>query len=237
MRRLTKGQFDETVTTRYVALMIHGWPVLCGVAVLVLMGAERQGWPRIRALSKMVAAVSFLAYAVGLGALSLGLGGQALVAGLVLSVVGDACLLSSDKRVFTLGIGAFLWAHVAYIGLFLALGVSGVWTAVGGVAVGLLAMAVGRILSPFVGSLRPAVFAYIAVISVMVAVAIGMGAAEYGPGRDGLLLSAIAFFISDLCVARQRFVVAEWVNKAFGLPLYFGAQLGFVWFGVVALSA
>ncbi len=54
-------------------------------------------------------------------------------------------------------------------------------------------------------------------------------------GQEGLLFSAVAFFLSDLCVARERFLVSSLWNKAFGLPLYFGAQLGFAWFGVQVL--
>jgi hypothetical protein len=33
------------------------------------------------------------------------------------------------------------------------------------------------------------------------------------------------FYVSDLAVARQRFVAQSWTNKLWGLPLYFGAQL------------
>ena len=40
------------------------------------------------------------------------------------------------------------------------------------------------------------------------------------------------FFLSDLCVARDRFVSPGWENRAVGLPLYFGAQLLYGWFVV-----
>jgi hypothetical protein len=33
------------------------------------------------------------------------------------------------------------------------------------------------------------------------------------------------FYASDLSVARDRFVVFRFSNRAWGLPLYFGAQL------------
>jgi hypothetical protein len=38
-------------------------------------------------------------------------------------------------------------------------------------------------------------------------------------------VGALAFTASDVSVARDRFVKHEFVNRAWGLPLYFGAQL------------
>jgi hypothetical protein len=35
----------------------------------------------------------------------------------------------------------------------------------------------------------------------------------------------VLFYLSDLAVARQRFVHASFVNRAFGLPLYYAAQI------------
>lgn len=200
------------------------------------MAAEWRGLRPLRAASKVVAAFAFLVYGIGLGALDFGAPGYALVLGLGLSVVGDVCLISARAHIFKLGILAFLLAHIAYMGLFLGLGVAWGWTAMGGVAVGLLALAVGRFLRPFVRQMKAAVYAYIVVISVMVALAIGMGGASDALVHSGLMVSALAFFLSDLCVARERFVYSDRINKLIGLPLYFGAQLGFAWFGVQALS-
>jgi uncharacterized membrane protein YhhN len=62
----------------------------------------------------------------------------------------------------------------------------------------------------------------VAVISAMVATAAG----AFGAGAGGLLLAgALAFFASDLAVARERFVERSFANKLWGLPLYYGAQL------------
>ena len=47
---------------------------------------------------------------------------------------------------------------------------------------------------------------------------------------DGLILvGAVAFFVSDLAVARERFVRSSFLNRAWGLPLYYG--------GVILLAA
>lgn len=209
--------------------------VTCIVSVALLMGAEWGQWSRVKGVSKTMAAASFLAFGVSLGMVQQGAGGIALVAGLALSVVGDLCLLSTQNRTFKAGILAFLLAHIAYIGLFFSVGIHWLWAGAGSVSVGLLALGIGRFLAPFVQHMKHAVNGYIVVISVMVAVAIGMGAHQGSVDRAGLLLSAVAFFLSDLCVARERFVVPSLVNKALGLPLYFGAQLGFAWFGYKVL--
>ena len=67
------------------------------------------------------------------------------------------------------------------------------------------------------GSMRGPVLAYIAVIGAMVALAAGTG-------EPRLLAGAALFYLSDLCVARDRFVRPGLPNRLVGLPLYYGAQ-------------
>ena len=70
------------------------------------------------------------------------------------------------------------------------------------------------------------VICYILVISAMV---VGAGSVM---GADNLKLSgrllafggALSFYLSDLFVARQRFLKAEFVNRLIGLPLYYIGQ-------------
>lgn len=68
--------------------------------------------------------------------------------------------------------------------------------------------------------------AYVVVISAMVACAAGAFGAT---GDAALLAGAVAFFLSDLAVARERFVARSFANKLWGLPLYYGAQLLLAW--------
>ncbi len=88
-----------------------------------------------------------------------------------------------------------------------------------------IAWLIGRWLLPHVsGSLKTAVLTYIIVITAMVALAFG----SYGAGASSLLpLAACAFFLSDLSVARERFIRSSPWNRLWGLPLYYGAQLLF----------
>jgi uncharacterized membrane protein YhhN len=80
-----------------------------------------------------------------------------------------------------------------------------------------------RWLTPHVpGGMRAAVRAHVVVICTMVACAVGT---YVRAGGAGLLAGALMFFVSDLAVARERFVDHEFVNKTWGLPLYYGGQL------------
>jgi hypothetical protein len=40
-----------------------------------------------------------------------------------------------------------------------------------------------------------------------------------------ILLGAGLFYVSDLAVARDRFIAPGFANAAWGLPLYYGGQL------------
>jgi uncharacterized membrane protein YhhN len=201
----------------------------------VLVGAEYAHHMPTKIVAKTGAAWGFVMYALTLGAWEAGAVGRWIVLGLVLSMVGDVALLSRDKRAFLGGLVAFLLAHVAYVIAFLNLGVS--WLAVGLTAVPLawFATKVWQWLQDHVGTLGPAVMAYIAVITTMVAASVG--SLVDGPSwlRLGLVLAATLFFLSDLCVARDRFVEPGPENRYVGLPLYFGAQLLFAYFGAAVI--
>ena len=45
------------------------------------------------------------------------------------------------------------------------------------------------------------------------------------PALTEIPLGAVAFFLSDLAVARDRFVAKGWVNRVWGLPLYYFGQV------------
>ena len=44
-----------------------------------------------------------------------------------------------------------------------------------------------------------------------------------------IAIIAVAFFLSDLTVARDRFVAREAVNRLVGLPLYYTGQFAIAW--------
>lgn len=188
------------------------------LATLALLVAERRDSQAGRAVVKPLASAGFVAAALAQGATESSYG-QALLVALVLSWLGDVLLIPRSRRVFRAGILAFLLGHIAFVAAFVGRGVD-LRLAGAALAVALMAAAVvGRWLLPHVPpEMKPAVIAYIAVISIMVASALGTG-------RAAIALGAVAFYLSDLSVARDRFVAPGFANRVWGLPLYYGAQL------------
>jgi uncharacterized membrane protein YhhN len=197
--------------------------VVCVLAVAGLLVAE---WKRSRVgiiLTKMTAATAFLAFALACGALD-SAHGQVMLAGLALCWVGDACLLSPGQSTgFRIGIAAFLLGHVAYAIAFARLGFGSLGLLTGVLVAGATALGVLRWLRPHVPpELRAAVSSYVAVISLMLATAF----AAVGYGASPIVgAGALGFVLSDLSVARDRFIAAGFSNAAWGLPLYFGSQM------------
>jgi uncharacterized membrane protein YhhN len=83
-----------------------------------------------------------------------------------------------------------------------------------------------RWLRPNLGSMKVPVILYIIVISGMLCSAVSMGTAANLPlsARSLVTIGALLFYISDLFVARQRFVKADFFNRLIGLPLYYTGQ-------------
>lgn len=199
--------------------------VLCCVCIGIVLVADTVGRNDLRGIAKICASLCFIAVGISAGMLSYDPVAIGLFAALVLSFIGDAALIGKSRRAVAFGLVAFLLAHVAYIVCFALRGVSAVEVGVGTVVIAGLAVIIWRWLSPHTGRLRPAVAAYIVVISVMV---IGAAGSVFVGDTGRILLGmAVLFFLSDLCVARQRFVAPSLWNRRIGLPLYYAAQLGF----------
>jgi uncharacterized membrane protein YhhN len=196
---------------------------LCAVAVAGLLWAEYRGSRQGLWLAKPVASLAFIWAGVAAGALD-STYGQWILLGLVLCLLGDVLLIPHDRpAVFRAGVFAFLGGHVAYSAAFLTQPLDGFGLAGGAI---LLAVVVGGVLRWLASSL-PADMAwpvriYMIVIGVMSALACGVTAAG---GPWAVAVGALAFTASDVSVARDRFVQHEFLNRAWGLPLYYGAQL------------
>lgn len=194
--------------------------------VLLLVGEQQENRTAVK-LFKPLASTSFvLAGYLALGEPSPYAVG--ILVGLALSWWGDVLLIPKDSPgIFRLGILAFLLGHVAYSVAFLARGadVTAVLGSLGALA--LVAALVLRWLLPHTPKgMRIPVIAYIAVISTMVALAIGTWAAH---GSTAIVVGAVMFYLSDLSVATDRFVRRHFVNRLWGLPCYFIAQLVLAW--------
>lgn len=199
-------------------------PILvCVVAVVGLLAAEKSGSRPGVWLTKPVAAGAYVWSAVSWGALETSYGRWLLVA-LVLCLWGDVLLIPKSRRMwFRAGIIAFLAGHLAYIVAFLHLPIGLTGLVAGNLAAAALAWAVVTWLGPRLpGGFRRLVMIYIAVICFMLVAAF---ATADGSGRWAIALGGSLFALSDISVARDRFVAKGFVNRAWGLPLYFAAQL------------
>lgn len=205
--------------------MSHLGVALCAISLALVLFFERIGADRGVKVAKPLASTGFLICAWGTGAMASAYG-QAIFVALVLSWFGDVFLMfRKSQGLFKAGILAFLLGHLGFVAAFILGGVAPLWSLAALVPALGIAWAVMRWLAPHVdATMRLPVRAYVGVISVMVIVAAGTPAAGQSPIR---LAAACAFFCSDLAVARERFVSSSYINRLWGLPLYYVAQLTF----------
>ncbi len=194
---------------------------LTATALIVLLAGEKSSIT-LRNIAKPVASAGFIGVALSAGALDTAYGSWVFL-GLLLGAAGDVLLLGASRGAFLAGLVSFLMGHVAYVVAFVILGLE--WPVV--LIVGGVSLVVGAFvfvwLYPHLDrAMVGPVVAYVAVISVMVVTA----AASTAPV---VILGAVAFYFSDLSVARDRFVAPGFVNRVWGLPLYYGAQLLLAW--------
>jgi len=210
--------------------------LLCGFAVAVLVLGEYLDNDRIRYTAKPLASLAFIL--VGVFALmdnpSIEEFEIATLIGLVLGALGDIALLSEHG--FLAGLGSFLLGHLAYVvavGTYLPprtwLAAAGPYAALPAI-VGLGALAY---LWPKLGKLRVPVIFYVVVIIAMVIAAIALVRSDildmHQNRRELFAAGAVLFFISDLSVARDKFVANGFANRVWGLPVYYGAQVLIAW--------
>lgn len=200
---------------------------LCVLAVGALLVAEKLGAGRAKVFSKSSASVCFVAVALYFSRGPSSLSDRLILCGLVLGAVGDVLLLDRSSAAFLGGLSAFLVGHGAYVVAFCLLVPPSSWTPASLVAVGVFGAAVLVWLLPRLGTMQTPVIVYTIVLCVMVVAAVAL------PGRvdRGLRIAsgAILFAASDLAVARERFVVDTFTNKAWGLPAYYAGQLCLAW--------
>jgi uncharacterized membrane protein YhhN len=200
-----------------------GPALLCAAAVAGLLWAEWRGSRDGLWLTKPVASLAFMWAGLQAGALESNYGLLVLL-GFALCLLGDLLLIPLDRpAVFRAGVFAFLSGHLAYSAAFLTRPIHLPGLAV---AIAILVVALGLVLRWLSPSLPKEmvwpVRAYMLVIGIMSALACGVTAAG---GPWAVAVGALAFTASDVSVARDRFVRHGFANRAWGLPLYYAAQL------------
>ena len=201
------------------------WPsLLCAALALGLTAAEFRSARRWEWWLKPAASVFFIIQALVAGALG-SLYGCIILTALVLSAAGDVLLLPRDRpRTFLVGMAAFAVAHVAYIMAFLSNTSTSTdfvllsWPL--GLTTLFLLPAQIWLLPRAAAKDRLAIISYTMVIGAMVLFAL-----HPNTGMTWLvMLAALMFAVSDMAVARDRFVPPSRWNCIVITPLYYGAQ-------------
>lgn len=195
--------------------------ILCLLFALANVIAEWKREERRAALllTKIAASSSFLT--LGLWNFGGSFYGTLVVIALAFSWIGDVLLVWRSKSALFGGIMAFLHAHIAYAIAFAGLPFDPTTFVVALFIWNIIAMVLIRWLWQYLaGADRYAVLVYVAAITVMVSLA----AATLSPLIG---VAAGMFAISDISVARDRFVERSVANKVWGIPLYYLAQVLF----------
>jgi uncharacterized membrane protein YhhN len=199
------------------------WAAVCALGCVIVLLGEHHRHTLLTVLGKILAASAYIAAALSLGALESVYGRLVLVA-MAFCWAGDLLLVSRSSRgLFLGGLSAFLLGHVVYSFAFSVRGLVAETGLMALAVMGLFMWFIMRWLKPHLDDrMRVPVLAYLLAISVMMATAAGSWAAH---GSLPLLFGAILFVASDVTVARNRFVAPGIINRVWGLPTYFVAQL------------
>lgn len=199
--------------------------LMTGVGLVGLLFGEWKDLPTVRAVSKPLASLGFIVAAIGFGALDSRYG-NIVLAGLVLGAIGDVCLLGQAKQYFIAGLVSFLLGHIAYVVAFSGLPISPTSALLAAAVMTPLMAVIARWVFPHAPDMRVPIGIYMLVIAAMCVVAIGAGAA----GAPWMIpVGALMFTASDIAVVRDRFVAPGFMNRLWGLPLYYAAQLIIAW--------
>ena len=209
-------------------------PVLA-VAVFLLIRAEFLGKRRqvyvFKPLSTLaVIAVALLSFLEPTRNLTYGVG---VLVGLAFSFGGDVALMfQENRRAFTVGLGLFLLAHVAYTVVLTALGRSSPWDVLSAAVLLAAGVAFYMLIRPNLGAMRVPVIAYMVVISVMVNRALSTLVSPMFSSAQAamVVIGAVLFYISDVILAAGRFW-KPWKYGRISLAFYYSGQL------LIALAA
>jgi len=149
-----------------------------------------------------------------------------LLVGLGFCMGGDILLIFSQRRLFLLGLISFLLGHVAYTVAIVGVSQVNFWTGIGAAASIFVSSWIFMRLAPHLGTMKLPVLAYVGVITLMLCAVWSIPGTVAVPaaGKFMVFLGALSFYISDIFVARQRFLTPAYSNRLIGLPLYYFGQ-------------
>ena len=149
-----------------------------------------------------------------------------IIIGLLFCLGGDVFLALPQNKMFLFGLVSFLLGHVCYVIGFFWIAYPNSMTLIGILVTMLLGVLIYTWLKPHLGTMKKPVIAYILVISFMFIGAWSVLGMPQQPimVRVLIFVGAASFYISDIFVARDRFLKNAFMNRLFGLPLYYLAQ-------------
>lgn len=150
----------------------------------------------------------------------------AMLTGFIFCFWGDVLLIPDSKRTFQWGLVSFLLGHLVYVAAFVSqasVDLNLIWIVLATV---LVTAAAYIWLREHLGNMQLPVLCYMVAISLMVisAGAVLLNQQIASPARWLIFGGAVSFYVSDLLVAREQFVVRSYSNRLIGLPLYYAGQ-------------
>jgi uncharacterized membrane protein YhhN len=150
-----------------------------------------------------------------------------VLVGLLFSLGGDiALMIPKNKKAFTIGLGSFLVAHIAYTVVFSLLGQSSVWDIFSAGILLLAGIRFYRLIMPNLGSMKAPVIAYMIIISAMVnrAVSVVPSPVFNSDQARMIVMGTLLFYASDMILAATRFW-KPWRYGRISLAFYYSGQL------------
>jgi uncharacterized membrane protein YhhN len=200
--------------------------VLCAALLLaILLYGQVTKKPRLSLISKTLASILFIVAAL-VQPHPVPTYYYAMIVGLFFGMVGDVCLALPSEKAFTAGLVSFLLGHILYVVAFFSFATATDFVTPLTGAFAIYCVGAFIWLRPHLGQMLIPVTAYVVVIGIMMAAA---GAVFWGGSipRTGawlILTGAVCFGISDLFVAKRRFVSDTPSTYLIGLPLYYAGQ-------------
>ena len=206
--------------------MQNGILILCAAALLiVLLNLERKKLISVLFITKMMLSSLFVLSVLVNAFTSSYYYGMILV-GLLCCLGGDLFLAVPHHKAFIAGLVAFLFGHIFYILAFAPFAQFTMGSFWGSMVIILASSGVFLWLKPYLGAMRLPVFFYVVAISIMMMMASAAFANSYlnFNARIMILVGALSFYLSDIFVARNRFIQNAFINRLVGLPLYYAGQ-------------
>lgn len=204
--------------------MIYLWSALCLIACTLTLFCQYNRQTKFAGLFKTIASLCFFLPALYFSlSTNMTVFTVSLTIGFGWSLAGDILLIkTSNKRFFMIGLVAFLLAHVFYAVAFVYTGLR--YYEIINASVVVIAAMIGCyvwLYRHLTGTMKVAVPAYLTAIGLMLIAAM----LTRHPAHQLIVAGAVLFALSDVFVARQRFVSPGFNNRLIGLPLYYAGQL------------